>query len=91
MRKTPPFCESRARDWALALQRYEIPFLHMSALDWKNEKLVAGLDEFARIVRKHALYGFSVAVDAKYYRSMPGEKKRSSETKIRATLRFTGF
>jgi len=68
--------EQFSRDWALALQRYEIPFLHMSALDWKNEKLVAGLDEFARIVRKHALYGFSVAVDAKYYRSMPGEKKK---------------
>ena len=63
-------------DWKLALERHGILSLHMSALDWKNEKLVAGLDEFAALIRKHALYGFSVAVDAQYYRSMPIEKKK---------------
>jgi Protein of unknown function (DUF3800) len=64
------------KEWRFALQRHEITCLHMSTVDWKNENLVAGLDEFARIIRRHVLFGFSVAVDAKYYRSMPVEKRK---------------
>jgi len=48
----------------------------MSTLDWNDKALVSGLDEFARIIRRCAVYGFSVSVDAKYYRSMPVEKRR---------------
>jgi hypothetical protein len=68
--------EKFCTDWRIALQRHGLPFLHMSTIDWKNEKVVPVLDEFARIIRTYAVYGFSVAVDAKYYRSMPIEKRK---------------
>jgi Protein of unknown function (DUF3800) len=65
-----------ASDWGFLLVRHGLTSLHLSKVDWKDHKQVSALTEFVRPIREHVFCGFSIAVDAKYYRSMPIEKRR---------------
>ncbi len=63
-------------EWGSLLMRYGFPSLHMSQINWRDEKQVSSLRDFATAVRSHIPLAFGVAVDVKYYRSMPVEKRR---------------
>src|ERR1019366_4562407 len=48
----------------------------MSKMGWRGKNKVEGLKDFVKVIRKHVLLGFAVAVDANYYRAMPIEKRK---------------
>lgn len=64
-------------DWRTTLgERRNGAAIHTASINWKNPEEVEALNEFARIIRRHSIYGFSVAVDADYYRKMSVEKRK---------------
>jgi hypothetical protein len=77
-----PKWEEFTQSWNAVLSRHGMPHLHMATFyheakvnGWSNTKANDVLLELAAIVRKQALIGFAVGLDAKYYRSLPKEKK----------------
>ena len=63
-------------EWKYMLARFGMRAVHTARTDWKNPEEVARLNCFASIIRRHAILGYSVAVDAKYFKTMPREKKK---------------
>jgi hypothetical protein len=61
--------------WKNALLRSGLSALHMAKINWKDEVLVGHLPLFAQVIRTHIPLGFSVAVDAGYFRRMPIHKR----------------
>lgn len=68
--------DSFCGEWKEQLVKHGFSSIHMSKMDWRDKDKVDGLKDFVKIIRKHVLLGFAVAVDAKYYRSMPIEKRK---------------
>jgi hypothetical protein len=62
--------------WRALLMRHGFASLHMSQINWRDERQVTSLRDFAGAIREHVPLGFGVAVDVKYYRHMPIEKRR---------------
>lgn len=67
-------------EWAMCLAKHSLPYLHMKQfvpmrepyrnLGWDFAKRNEVLCEFAELIKRRAICGFAVAIDAAYYRKM---------------------
>ncbi len=74
-------------DWGLLLKQYSLPALHMAPLvarrkpyehiKWSQAEEDEVLRHFVKPIRENVLAYFGVALDAKYYRSMPREMREA--------------
>lgn len=69
-------------EWSLLCRQHKLDGIHMTnfyheakAKGWDDDKALQVIKEFASVVRNRILIGFSVALDSKYYRSLPKEAK----------------
>jgi hypothetical protein len=75
--------ESFTSEWNTLLRGHGMmPHLHMAEFThvakkkgWDDTRALSVLQEFAAVVRKYTIIGFSVGLDAKHYRSLPKEQK----------------
>lgn len=70
--------------WKPFLQKYNVNVIHMRQLvalkgpykTWDHAKANAVKQEAVQIIRDNLMLGFSVTVDAKYFRSMPKDRRQ---------------